>query len=316
MPCRASQTPHVHRVATLLVAAAVTALGLAAGVDALRQGGSLTADLRSTGVAGVLVMSDERCRLRALVLPELESAAAPDARACRFSLSKEGFLTVGGAVRQPGGPFTAWCRSGAVELAARSGTSLPFTRLYRFRGCAPAWRPDGTLTYVRDREVVQLDMSCRGGGGFCTRRLLSRPELGGLGAVEILWLDRRTLALLAPGRVALYRDGSPVGHADLGPHRLTGLEASPRGTFLAVRSGGPETIVVLDRALRRVPLPADGGRAIAWSPDERWVALATVDAIVLSPVREPGERTIRLPLRARDLAWRTQLEETYALRPS
>jgi hypothetical protein len=259
----------------------------------------------------VLLVSDGECRLHAFALPELEPVAAPDARACRFSLSEEGRLTVGDAVRQPGGPFSAWCRAGSVELAARSGSSLPFTRLYRLSGCAPAWKPDGTLTYVRDGEVVQLDMSCRG-GGFCTRRLLSRGELGARGAAEIVWLDRRTLAVFAPGRLALYRNGSLAAAVNLGPYRFSQLESSPRGSFLAVRSSGPEGIVVLDRGLRRVALRAGGGRAIAWSPDERWAALAAADGILLWPVHEPGGDAIELPLAARDLAWRAGLEGTYA----
>ncbi|MDQ3823421.1 MAG: elongator complex 1 family protein, partial [Actinomycetota bacterium] len=53
-------------------------------------------------------------------------------------------------------------------------------------------------------------------------------------------------------------------------------------------------------------LPLRGVQALAWSPDERWTALATARHVVLVPTRrlaDPRARRLWLPIEARDLAW-------------
>jgi hypothetical protein len=60
-------------------------------------------------------------------------------------------------------------------------------------------------------------------------------------------------------------------------------------------------LAVYDRNGRAVSVPS-GGRAIAWSPDERFAAVALADEIAV--VRVDGGREARLKLSARDVDWR------------
>jgi hypothetical protein len=43
--------------------------------------------------------------------------------------------------------------------------------------------------------------------------------------------------------------------------------------------------------------------AIAWSPDDRWTALATERSVYVFPTERPQELVIRIPLAVRDLDW-------------
>ena len=52
--------------------------------------------------------------------------------------------------------------------------------------------------------------------------------------------------------------------------------------------------------------PAEGApraRAVTWSPDERWTALAASDGVWVFPSERPRGPVIRIPLDARDLDW-------------
>ena len=56
-------------------------------------------------------------------------------------------------------------------------------------------------------------------------------------------------------------------------NRLSDLRVSPGGGFIAVRSG--DDFLLLDERGNVLPAPSVAGyRAIAWSPDEQWVAVA------------------------------------------
>lgn len=322
----------MRRATTALAVGALCVVAVAAIADAIRKpsgkgraGREQAAErLRAAGLTGTLVFSGNDCRLRAVRLPALAPVAFEDARACRFSIARDGRLTIGDAVPQPGGPFRAWCRDGWVELAARGGSSLPFTRLYRFGGCGPAWKPSGVLTYVREGELVELRMGC-GGGGFCTRVLLSaadvRRSLGRAGLVEVAWLDDATLGAIAREAssrryaLAIFERGRLRALARFGAEKLAGIRASPHGTYLAVRRGERGRVVILERSLRPVPLPARLGaaRAIAWSPDERWVAAAAGEDLLLSPLPRGEADPIRVPLAAFDVAWHRGTAQAYPL---
>jgi hypothetical protein len=89
------------------------------------------------------------------------------------------------------------------------------------------------------------------------------------------------------------------------------LRLSPRRTFFAVMENGGRVAVVDSDGRTRldsITIPAPNAVAVAWSPDERWTALASRWSVYLLPTEdiEAGRapRTIRLPLAARDLAWR------------
>ena len=316
----------------MLAVGALCVVAVAALADAIREpsgegraGREQAAErLRAVGLTGTLVFSGSDCRLRAVRLPALAPVPFDDARACRFSIARDGRLTIGDAVPQPGGPFRAWCRDGWIELAARGGSSLPFTRLYRFGGCGPAWKPSGVLTYVREGELVELRMGC-GGGGFCTRVLLSaadvRRSLGRAALVEVAWLDDATLGAIAREAssrryaLAIFERGRLRALARFGADELAGIRASPRGTYLAVRRGEDSRVVILERSLRPVPLPARlrAARAIAWSPDERWVAAAAGEDLLLAPLPQGDADPIRVPLAAFDVAWHWGTAQAYPL---
>jgi hypothetical protein len=81
------------------------------------------------------------------------------------------------------------------------------------------------------------------------------------------------------------------------PGPLRQLRASPLGTWLAVTRG--RRVLVLDRRLRvRRSIAA---RAIAWSPHERELAVATPRGI---RIERAGRVVAKLPIEAHDLAWR------------
>jgi hypothetical protein len=89
------------------------------------------------------------------------------------------------------------------------------------------------------------------------------------------------------------------------------LRLSPTGRFLGVLQSDGRVAVVdgLGRQLfSSTDLPVPSAHAITWSPDERWTAIATERSVYLIPsvdiAAQRAPRLIRLPLAARDLAWR------------
>lgn len=193
----------MRRIATWLLVGAVAALGVAAGIDALRgdveperaepearsepaaaESGSAErtlvdarADLRDAGVSGVLTYADEACRLHSVTLPDLEPHPGPRGEACIFE------STVGNEfvfAEPSGGSYgdpTPRCRGGWVELLLPDGSLLA-----RARGrCGFAWRPDGTPTFLRGGEVMQFAPCADDGPGEfpirCSRAVVSRADL-------------------------------------------------------------------------------------------------------------------------------------------
>jgi len=227
----------MRRIATWLLVAAVVALGVAAGVDALR-GNAETArevvepraeqavvarrpaaeplegarsDLRAAGVTGVLTYADEDCRLHSVTLPDLEPYPAPQGEACTFAATVGNELVVGDASSSRDGVPTQRCRQGWVELVMADGA------LYaRARGaCGVTWRPDGTPTFLRGGEVMQFARCAGDGLGTypvrCSRRLVSHADLARefrraswagvrLAVEEVLWLSETRFAAVVGAR--------------------------------------------------------------------------------------------------------------------
>src|SRR5688572_14815838 len=111
----------MRRITTLLLVAAVFALGVVAAFDALRgeevvarepppqtttaavegltgQTGPAAARLREARVAGVLTYADDDCRLSAVSFPDLEPVRAPSFEMCRPLTDSSGLGTVDGDV--------------------------------------------------------------------------------------------------------------------------------------------------------------------------------------------------------------------------
>jgi hypothetical protein len=273
------------RVANAAVVGAVALVVGAAGVDAIRGSGTheseATRALAAAHVHGTLYVVDAACRLRALRLPSLQRVAAAHVRGCSVAIAPSRLSSASWSLWRPGARLVAFCRRGRVLVRAEHGPTLPF-----IVGCAPAWGPTGALTLVRRGSVVQFVPHGR-----------AEVVLPARGVREVAWLGRRLSVLEGSRRIVVFDGALPVAERSF-RGRLDRLRASSRGTSLAVRSG--RRILVLDRALRLRRSLAAG--AVAWSPDERELAIASARSIV---IERAGRVVARIPLSARDLAWRS-----------
>lgn len=344
------------RLVSALVVGAIVAVGVVAAIDAVvsgdpsRRAGSrptetrktgvsgdpLVAVLREEGIRGVLYYSDPRdeCRVHAVELPDMVNVPPPKLRACRFELprSPEPRWEPAGATWNSRGLLGARCVQERVEVWRASGALVEAVE-----GCAPAWKPNGTLTAIRNGEVWCVR---KASNDACERKLLTAAELEqaarrhpivppdpryleSVDAVRIAWLSdtraavvlrfelRRRLGRLGPQVALAFYDYDRERVLAARPSALpTELRLSPSRRFLAAREGSSYvSISTADgRVLTGASPPTSNARAVSWSPDERWTAIATrwsvflVRTADLLAVREP--RTIRLPIAARDLAWR------------
>jgi hypothetical protein len=298
---------------------------------------SLAARLRAARASGLLLYTDDRCALRVVSLPDLARVGRgqPEGLACAFAVAPEGRrIATAGAVWTADGRRVARCRGGAVEVFVGVERGPPADRR---PGCKPAWRPDGGLTLVRGGRVLVVPPGCE--LAECERVVLDRvaleraasrhptvPDvpgrLGGVSVVDMTWLGSARLVLLLElrlrGRLArlgplrlvavFLGDRLVAARADLGTG-FDGVEASPLGTMVAV-----EPDLVLRHDGLAVPLPDGYGplHALAFSPDERFIAAAARGSVVLFRRRaleprdgvRPQPSAISLPLVARDLHWR------------
>lgn len=323
---------------TWLVLGAVAALGIAAVVDALPgRGGSeppaatVTSPPRLEApsvsgrldAAGTLYYTDDLCRLRGLRLPSLEPVEAPEWDECGFSLSPNGQSVLGdGVLWEPHGSKRAAGIGGLVYVV-----SDPAGWEYRFTGESPAYKPDGTLTFVREGEVVELTGYCRPRrkAPWCERVLLRSRDLFGASGnpidravKEIAWLTpTRLVAVLTLGAEELIRvyEGRELLRTVPGVGgRFAEISVSPQRRYAAVRVARPSGFVLIDRDARPFALtevrrdsegrpPFTGGRAIAWSPDDAWTAVARTASVVLFRMGRTSPDVVRIQLSAHDLAW-------------
>jgi hypothetical protein len=291
--------------------------------------GPLVARLGAAGVRGTLYASDpnDDCRLRALALPELRTVPAPPTRSCRFELSPDGSVSLGEAVWSPNGRQAARVRRGRVEVLSRGGELL-----YDVAGSATAWRPDGALTIAVGGAVRGFRVPCVLGPRRCGFQVLGREAVRRAAdaaffrrdepvvVTALAWLGQtRVLLVLASrpgggGAVAVFERGRLARLPRLFG-RFDRLRVSPRRRFVALstRSAtGEPAVWLVDRAGRLVATQFGSPvtRALAWSPDERWTAVATRASVFVLPTDElellrAGRQppTIPLPVPARDLAW-------------
>ena len=326
----------MRRIVTWLLVGAVVALGAAAAVDALRGGSEperaetrastrstvegttgpassrtgIAAALREAGIEGVLEYADEDCDTHAVSLPDLTARPSGVGGACSFAVSAAG----------PSG-FAVACGDGRVRISDAQQAPYALVRA----NCSPAWKPGGTPTLLLDGEVVEphpcpdariLPMRC-------TRTLLSRAdlerELGATGwtgfrfAVEQLeWLSDSRAAAIVRARsrddrvelITVVENRRLVTVPTAGYEDLTALRPSPSGSFVAAQIADPGGVVVVDRAGAVIRPLVGHGTALAWSPDERWIAEATDDGLYIFPADGRAPRVYVLPIVARDLVWR------------
>jgi hypothetical protein len=270
---------------------------------------TLARRLQAGGVNGVLYFVDRGCRLHALRLPSLAAAPAPRGGGCRALVSPE--------TAPPG--WSLWPRNTAlaarcdehrrVIVTATAGPALPM-----IGGCAPAWRPDGSMTYIRRGAIVQFPRTGRAqvlrSASQLAGALERLPALSGSSgwrASRVAWLSPVRFAVLASNRrrtvLAVFSGRRIVALNARVPARVQELRASPRGNYVVL--GAANRLGVYDARLRDLPRVRGFGMltSVAWSSDERWRAVAQTERILLVG---PG-RSVVLPLRARDLAWTRDL---------
>jgi hypothetical protein len=296
--------------------------------------------LKQAGITGVLVVTSESCDLRAFRLPGLRPAPPPEGLdvGCDFEVSPDGRrVAPPGAVWHRWGGTYAICRGRAVDVLVPPNARP----IYQYDGCAPAWRrsgrPEETLTVAREEGILEVRPSCAGqppcerlllSGALLRRAAIRHPAtpsdlrlVAGVDVQAVVWpaADRAAVLLRArlsgpargvgPLQVVALVDGGRLGWTRFDP-AASGLKLSPLGNYLVAE---PREIFRPNGS--QVSLPPAVARftqAVSWSPDERWLAVATGSTIVVMRVGELERfddtgrrpRTITLPIAARDLAWR------------
>jgi hypothetical protein len=309
---------------------AATPTTAAAGQDTLRAP-------VGAGLRGVLYYTDENCELRAIRFPDLRPVTIADPWTdCRFTMSPRGAgdAAMEGSRWAPDEVTAASESEGSVAVASTG------TNGFSFAGFAPAFRPDGRLGFAAPDGVRALDIDCarvydaateqEAMLARCSELVLSRSDLrravyldanapdepGSLRRLDLrglAWFDSRhpVVLLRATFRldprvevVAFFEDRRPwaISRAfGLAPE----LELSPFRNYVTAHAQAGDGIVVLDRDARAVPLPTlPQAHRVAWSPDERWLAVATQASVYIVRVGDPNARARRLGLVASDLAWR------------
>ncbi len=339
----------MRRWPTWLLVGALVALGSVAVADALRGGGekevvssspgprpspavtTVSLEPASPAMSGVLYYSnaEHRCRLEGVIMPSLEAARSPRLGSCRFSISGNGQAAFPDkAAWSPHGGLYAREIDGVIEFGS------PFShQTLRFPGRAPAFKPDGTFTYVRDNEVVEWTTECPPGSRLFTltgdnatvrcrrvvlsqgdlrRALISADDSGPLVLKDLEWLsDSRLVAVVGHAGISGYREhlsvldgGRVVGtlHSEFGEGMR--VEASPQGNFFTAWYGD-SLVTIRDREGDLIAFPPVARvRALTWSPDERWTAVATEHSVFVFRTNTGEARVRRLPIVASDLAWR------------
>jgi len=336
----------MRRWPTWLLVGALVALGSVAVADALRGDGTKVVprprtpatvalitrnEPAASGLSGVLYYSnaEDDCRLDGLSLPDLGNAPPPKLRSCRFSLSRDGQAAFpDDAEWSPQGGMYAREDNGSIEL----GSSASHQALH-FPGRTPAFKPDGTFTYVRENELVEWTTSCpRGSRLFtlpvdnatarCRRVVLStgdlrRARIGGEGSgplipKDLAWLsDTRLVTVVGDAGISGHRehlsvidDGQLIGAVISEFGEGMRVEASPHGNFFTAWYGD-SLVTIRDRNGDLVTFPpVPRVRALTWSPDERWTAVATEHSVFVFRTNTGEARVRRLPIVAYDLAWR------------
>jgi hypothetical protein len=172
----------------------------------------------------------------------------------------------------------------------------------RLRGHAPAFKPDGTLTYARGNDIVECP---RAEPISPCRKIVAR--FGDWPLLELAWLTNSRMAVIArpSDYVLVIREGRLRVSVPGWGRPVTDLEVSPQGNFVAARAKGREGLVVFGADGRTVSLPPfTDAHSITWSPDERWTAVATRRSVFIFRTNMEEARVRRLPIVARDLAWR------------
>ena len=175
----------------------------------------------------------------------------------------------------PGQGFrVAYLEGGTLRVVAGDGTGDQLVR----RGAAPvspAWQTGYVLTYAAASgkiETLNVDTRRR----LWARRLRDRPA-------ALAWTSdgARLVALSASGLSVFDRQGRPVLTKRLPGARALALHPSGRRAAVTVADRGGTRVLAVPLTAARRPRPLVTGlgrvRGIAWSPDGRWLLVASRD---------------------------------------
>jgi hypothetical protein len=157
---------------------------------------------------------------------------------------------------------------------------------------------------VKDGDVAWFAFPVPGGTTTLVRRSALRLELGShfrFGAVA--WLRGTRFAAMVESdsrRLLTIWDRGQLRKIVRELDRRHDLRASPSGRYFAALSD--ERLLVYDREGKQLGLL--DGRAIAWSPRERFAAVAGKGQILIVPAGG-GETVARIPVDAVDVDWRS-----------
>jgi hypothetical protein len=263
----------------------------------------LSRALDALGAHGVLYLTNAKCRRFLLRIPSLvwttpEGLPGPDCTRSAQSVVDQRF---GIAARQLG-PET-------IDVGSENWRM-------QFRGSDPAFEPDGTLSFLKNGRLYEWTGRCppkvetTAFRGLHTLVRCERPVPGGPNRLrELVWLGQGSYAAIAGeefySTLVVVRDRkAKTLFRAVGVH-LTSLQASPDGRYVAAWVAG--TLAVFDAKTGQPKLlppgAEEGTRAIAWSPDSRYAAVATMYALHLYPAAH-AENTVTLPVRAVHVDWR------------
>jgi hypothetical protein len=279
----------------------------------------LPSQLEAAGARGLLyvgVAEDGECVLRVIRLPSLVVEQNFEVTDCQFAVAPDGAVATGSDCR------------GTGALATFDGAVVDL-----FEGCAPAWKPDGELTFVRDGEVMTVPRSCTRSIDACARITLARADIRGALAEldrdpsvresvhKIAWLDdtrvgavvrravgsgddRRSLDL-----VVVFEGREFLGPLEFGNRRLTDLTVNrPARRFFATGDLIQGVFELDDRGRYVETLTLPQGipevSSVAFSPDGTWGAAAGRRTVVVFQAGDPPGRAFQLPFEAEAVAWR------------
>jgi len=291
----------VRKTATVFLVTAVAVLASLALVDAVRpkderpsraaapatttrpKPPSLTDLLRRAGVSGSVIYSDQDCILHSLLLPQMtDEVVRGDNGAgafhfCRFDVLRDRIVGDGGARIAAGLSY----RRG--RIVSDDGILLTHRDLV----AAARQHPNLDFEGVDEREPLHISVT-----GLA--RPTDREVIVAMG-IRAHFFGRQFLA-------ALFRDRALVGIGATyrGPYRH--LFTSSGRAMVGAEDG---TVFMPDGRTVDPPQNVPTGRAVAFSPDDRWIAMVNGISVFLiaTPASDEQGRIIRLPVPAQDLVW-------------
>jgi hypothetical protein len=183
-------------------------------------------------------------------------------------------------------------------------------------GCAPAWRGDGALSVVLDGNIVIARRHGSPSIFFSRLQLTEALRAAGVenGAewrfAQVSWFGLTSFVAALEGQtgeaaVAVFAQGGLESFLPEPGARIEDLRASPLGNFGFALIHPEREYVMVSRGGDPIAIPhVRGAEAITWSPDERYVAIATDDETVIGRTGSTSVMTT-LPFGARALAWLT-----------